>query len=464
MHAARAPAPYSLCATYTSILSSVQRPKTGDRSPPGEGRPKLHMDLKKLSLDELSKLVVYISEEIELRRREETERQAKSFENPQPASTRNQTIKPATQNDPKHVLQLENDDQPPAKKRLKGVVASNRYESLPIEDIDEDENSDSDHMSDEDFPSLPSAQQSPPRSKNTTQPKKPQQKDEPENQTRKEKIPPIILHQKEMWTAVSQKLNNSNISFEKAKTTAEGIRIHPSTSDDYRATIKVLNNMKAQYHFYQLPSEKLLHVVLRGVPEPTEETEIKQELEAKGFHPKTITRLRKYKDKTPMPLVLVTVPKTEKHIYHLKHIANVSIGVESQRQKAQITQCFRCQRFGHAQSRCTVRPKCVKCAGNHHYTECEKDKNAPAKCANCGENHTASYRGCSSWPQPRRNIEKPKAEGTSYAQVTKSDAQTTSSNMSPAELFASFQQMYVQMQELAKKLSQMFTTTTQSTH
>lgn len=100
-----------------------------------------------------------------------------------------------------------------------------------------------------------------------------------------------------------------------------------------------------------------------------------------------------------MPLVLVTLPKTEKNIYNLEHIAKDVITVESQRQKARISQCYRCQKFGHAQSRCTVKPKCVKCAGDHHYSECPKSKDSPPKCANCGESHTASYRGCRSWPQ-----------------------------------------------------------------
>lgn len=78
-----------------------------------------------------------------------------------------------------------------------------------------------------------------------------------------------------MWTAGNQKLNNSHVSFETSKTTAEGILIHLSFSDDYRAAIKILNKMKAQYHLQPAPLQKNFHVVLRGVPEPTEEAKIK---------------------------------------------------------------------------------------------------------------------------------------------------------------------------------------------
>lgn len=193
-----------------------------------------------------------------------------------------------------------------------------------------------------------------------------------------------MLHQKELWSTVTKRLNGSHIVFTNAKTIAEGISIQPSSVDDYRAIIKVLKELNAQSHTYQLPSEKSLHVILRGVPEPVDVTDIRQELQDNGFHPETVARLRRYKDKSPMPLVLIMVPKTEKYIFHLKQMASVVITVESQKSKTSISQCFRCLRFGHAQSRCTVKPRCVKCAGEHHRTECNKNKGTPPKCANCG--------------------------------------------------------------------------------
>lgn len=343
----------------------------------------------------------------------------------------------------------------PAPKRLKGASTHNRYEALSIDDDDEEDSSEeSGNMSTEEYPELPETRPI----KNTT-PRSKSPQIAPVEKPTKERVPPIVLHQKELWSTASKKLSDSQISFSKAKTIAEGISIQPSSADDYRATINILNNLKAQYHTYQLPSEKLLHVILRGVPEPLTDTEIRQELEENGFHPEAVTRLRRYKEKSPMPLVLVTVPKSEKNIFNLQHVSRVVITVESQKPKTRINQCFRCQRFGHAQSRCTVMPKCVKCAGDHHYTECTKSKDAPAKCANCGESHTASYRGCRSWPQPKKQtLSKPTSEGPSYAQATKQNTQTAPSTISLTELFTSFQTMYSQMQEIAKKLSEMFTT------
>ena len=53
-------------------------------------------------------------------------------------------------------------------------------------------------------------------------------------------------------------------------------------------------------------------------------------------------------------------------------------------------QCHRCQKWGHATSNFHVKPKCLKCAGNHLSNKCTTDTNAPLTCANCGNNHSAN--------------------------------------------------------------------------
>ena len=60
----------------------------------------------------------------------------------------------------------------------------------------------------------------------------------------------------------------------------------------------------------------------------------------------------------------------------------------------QLAQCYRCQNFGHASYHCNLPPHCVRCAGNHDLKEC--DKQGKLCCANCRQEHTASYRKCPS--------------------------------------------------------------------
>lgn len=167
-------------------------------------------------------------------------------------------------------------------------------------------------------------------------------------------------------------INEKRINTTKAQTTKDGIRIHPTTANDYRGITKILDSEKFQYHTYQLPSEKLLHIVIKGIPESTPAEEIHEDLELKGFHPEAVKKMFRRKDKTPLPMMLVALPKEEKSIYQLTHIFHLKISVESQKHRTEVGQCHRCQKFGHAQSRCKASPKCAKCAGDHITSECKK--------------------------------------------------------------------------------------------
>ncbi|EFN64985.1 Nucleic-acid-binding protein from transposon X-element, partial [Camponotus floridanus] len=59
-----------------------------------------------------------------------------------------------------------------------------------------------------------------------------------------------------------------------------------------------------------------------------------------------------------------------------------------------IVQCKTCQGFNHVKSNCYKTARCVKCAGYHHTKDCTKDRSTEPKCANCGQEYTANYRGC----------------------------------------------------------------------
>lgn len=215
---------------------------------------------------------------------------------------------------------------------------------------------------------------------------------------------------------------------------------------------------------YLLPSEKQLYVVIRGLPEPLTEDYIQTELENLEFHPSKIKRLTKGPNRIPMPLVLAILPKNEKHIYQLSRLAEVTITTEPQRQQPRITQCFRCQNFRHSQGRCTAFPKSIKCAGDHHSAQCTKSINEPSQCANCGEAHTASFRGCKAWPKLPQVPQKPRPSTatpeTSYAAAVK-QVTASSSNLTLMDMFTKFQNMYSQMQDLANQLVNVFNTPTQ---
>ena len=103
------------------------------------------------------------------------------------------------------------------------------------------------------------------------------------------------------------------------------------------------------------------------------------------------------KEKTKLPLYLATFKNTDElqNIFQVQSLLSYKIKIENYIRYPRPTQCFKCQKFHHVSKHCHLEAKCVKCAGSHPYTQCTKSKEEDPKCVNCGENHTANYRGCS---------------------------------------------------------------------
>jgi hypothetical protein len=60
--------------------------------------------------------------------------------------------------------------------------------------------------------------------------------------------------------------------------------------------------------------------------------------------------------------------------------------------QCQITQCFRCQGYGHKAAACTRAIKCGKCSKDHETKICSAET---LQCANCNEPHAAWHPDCS---------------------------------------------------------------------
>jgi hypothetical protein len=58
----------------------------------------------------------------------------------------------------------------------------------------------------------------------------------------------------------------------------------------------------------------------------------------------------------------------------------------------QLTQCYKCQRYGHKAGHCRGKEKCARCGDDHATKDCQTDA---YKCANCGDNHPAWHPDCS---------------------------------------------------------------------
>ncbi|KAI5699682.1 hypothetical protein M8J76_005255 [Diaphorina citri] len=118
-----------------------------------------------------------------------------------------------------------------------------------------------------------------------------------------------------------------------------------------------------------------------------------------------------------------------KYIYHTKVI------IEPPKKKTGLVQCMRCQQYGHTKNDCMRPWRCVKCASNHKTTDCPKtDRNTPATCVLCLEEHPANFKGCSVYLEilKRKTKEHKSSSASTYPRTN-----TNKTSLPPNQLQAS---------------------------
>ncbi|WP_373424457.1 hypothetical protein [Pantoea sp. Taur] len=174
------------------------------------------------------------------------------------------------------------------------------------------------------------------------------------------------------------------------------IKINTNTRQHYKTLVKHLTDKKYEFHCYQLKEEKSYRVVLRGLHNTTPTDAIKRDIEELGHKVRQIACVLHPTEKYPLPLFFVDLEPAPNNaeIFNIMRLVYSCVRFEEPRQKAIIVQCTRCQNLGHTKAYCHHQARCVKCAGPHLSESCQKTRETPAKCALCGDDHPANYRGC----------------------------------------------------------------------
>jgi hypothetical protein len=189
---------------------------------------------------------------------------------------------------------------------------------------------------------------------------------------------------------------NNNPNFETVLLNSGGIKINAEEEKDYRDITRALNQTNIEWYSFENRLTRPVKVMARNVHASCSAEDVMKDLQNKNFAIMEVSQIRSRRDKTPLPLYMLTFEKKEdtKRIFEIKEILGMRVTIEALRRSNLIPQCKNCQAYGHTQKYCRKEARLVKCVGNHHMKECQKPKQSHPKCVNCGEAHPANYRDC----------------------------------------------------------------------
>ena len=237
------------------------------------------------------------------------------------------------------------------------------------------------------------------------------------NHTRK---PPPIIAEIQINNAETLKtLTGKHTQHINMKYTNNTLKIQSDNIEAYEYVLNKLNQGNIKYHTYATEKSNIQKRTLKGLPYTITENEVKTELENLNLPIVHVRQLKRtqvennIRTQTPLPIWILTFTKTEdlqEQIEYTHSLFNVKIKIEQYKGLTGITQCYRCQEFGHRAQYCHKTEKCVRCSGAHKVSNC--NQTTTLKCANCNGDHPASYRQCPKYmtqtkPQQTTQTQKP---------------------------------------------------------
>lgn len=210
-------------------------------------------------------------------------------------------------------------------------------------------------------------------------------------------VPPIVINQKvacykTFISTIRETLGHDNFS---TKFTKNQIKIITRNNNDHDLMVTALGNSEADFFTYLKPEEKTRKIVMKGAPN-MDINDIKDCMKANNVEVRNCVPL-KGKSEHPYSYLLSLPKQTQiKDIKNIKELDHVKVNWEKYTKNTNWTQCHKCQAFGHGESTCYRKPRCVKCLNPHHTRDCpmKKTENSVPKCVNCKGDHSANYHKC----------------------------------------------------------------------
>ncbi|KAG5862891.1 hypothetical protein JTB14_022366 [Gonioctena quinquepunctata] len=223
------------------------------------------------------------------------------------------------------------------------------------------------------------------------------------------KIPPIVVEGRAPMTKIMAEILKEQLKGQyRPEYKPRSTLIYTANAEDHALMRKVLLETGSQFHTYTLKEEKTHAFVIKGLEsEPTPE-ELEEAL--KDEHQLKVLKVYKMRAIRNLYLVVLAKEYTRRWLQgHVKHVLNTIIKWEMRKNDRLIVQCHHCQMWGHATSQCNRISRCLKCAGEHLTSSCNKPYNVLPTCANCAEKHPANTINCRIYMARVKQIEERKA-------------------------------------------------------
>jgi len=114
------------------------------------------------------------------------------------------------------------------------------------------------------------------------------------------------------------------------KSSKAHLKIQTDSPDNYRKLIRLLKDINAQYHTYQLHSEKSLRIVVKNLHPTTPVEDIAAAIEEIGHSVKNLINIKHYQTKSPLPMFFVDLNPQESNndIFSITALLHTKVKIE----------------------------------------------------------------------------------------------------------------------------------------
>lgn len=214
------------------------------------------------------------------------------------------------------------------------------------------------------------------------------------------KPPPIILTSKIVDYPKFHQSIKESIGAEKFRVQygTNETRIYTTDMESHTKLRISLTETNASFFTHTPKNDKPYKLVLKTGP-VLESEKLKVAFETLNIPIKQCTKLVSKKTGNGHSYLISTDKNKVGDMKNIKEIDCVQLNWENYARKDMVSQCYRCQAYGHGSSNCNQKIKCLKCGENHYARDCSiQGRNEETRkkliCANCGGPHPANYKQC----------------------------------------------------------------------